>query len=371
MAQCAQEMGKIELAIQLYRGVLEKRRLFYGDEDHHYVLNSETNLCQALNRNHKFEETVPMLKLTLQRKRRVLGLDHKDTLTCKQALCVALLGLRKFNDAKEFEADISVQSNDTYRNIIDIQNKAHVFLQKDEYSKAKPILRKGLSLCLNGYGINHTITAAFHHNLGICLRHLSELEESESVLRSSLKVRRVRLFNSQELYLTVFELGITLSMRGRLSEAENLINEFIDNDTIDTSNSVNVNIAKKTLADIYVKRKEYDRAESLLIATIEKLHNECDINPDPFFPWKKKNGKEASSSSSSSQSEHTKACCLFLKSMGIMMLNSRADGIQLVDCLQNVYELQGKFDKVNELLSWLGLDSFDHMKMFDAIINKS
>lgn len=99
LAQCAQEMGEIEYAIQLYRDVLEKRRLFYGDDDHHFVLNSETNLASALLRAHKpkFEETVTMLKSTLQRKRRVLGLDHEDTLTCKQALFVALLGLRKFN----------------------------------------------------------------------------------------------------------------------------------------------------------------------------------------------------------------------------------------------------------------------------------
>ena len=85
------------------------------------------------------------------------------------------------------------------------------------------------------------------------------------------------------------------------------------------------------------------------------------------FPWRKNEVKATPPPLPKSKSSRA-ACIQFLRTMGISALNAHPDGIQLVDCLEECYKAQGKFEEAHKLLSWLGLNDDSQVNLFKAIM---
>lgn len=179
----------------------------------------------------------------------------------------------------------------------------------------------------------------------------------------------------------MLELGKNLKLSSQLDESFDLLTAFVramekqnhkpakGTDNVYAKGISNVNIAKKTIAEIYIEREEFIKAETLLHETIEAKYYDFQLAKDmpANFPWRKNEVKATPPPLPNSNSKKDDACLQFLLTMGIHSLNAHADGIQLVDCLEESYQAQGKFEEAQKLLSWLGLNDDRHINLFKAI----
>ena len=369
IATCHLSLGKFESAIQLSRDVLAKRLAFYKNDNHHFVLNSETNLAQALLMDGRDKDAEDILRVTYEKKKRILGEQHIDTNICSQALQSCLTRQRKFDDCIQFQANLSDdndQASDAHKvsqYLISIQTQAIPLREKKRFIEMKQLLMKGLDLAKESYGENHLTTAGFEHDLGICLQDLNEIKQAETYLRASLKKRRALLGkHSNDTLLSMLELGKTLRLSSQLDESFDLLTAYIkamgkQSHKLEGSAKANVNIAKKTIAQIYIENEEFVKAETLLHETIEAKYYDSQLSKEmpANFPWRKNEVKATPpplpESSISGKSKKSAACLQFLRTMGISALNAHPDGIQLVDCLEECYKAQGKFEEAHNLLS--------------------
>jgi len=192
-------------------------------------------------------------------------------------------------------------------------------------------------------------------------------------LRASLKKRQALLGNANDTLLSMLELGKNLKLQNQFDESESLLSAFVKamgkKSQLEGSAKVNVNIAKKTIAEIYIERKEFIKAEALLHETIEAKFYDSQLSKDipANFPWRK-NEVKATPPLPKFQSRSDAACHQFLLTMGISSLNAHPDGIQLVDCLEECYKAQGKFEEADKLLSWLGLNDDSQINLFKTIM---
>jgi Flp pilus assembly protein TadD len=77
------------IPVETYRQTLELRRKVLGLE-HPDTLASMNNLALALNRQGEYVEAEEMHRQTLELRRKVLGLEHPDTLASMNNLALAL-----------------------------------------------------------------------------------------------------------------------------------------------------------------------------------------------------------------------------------------------------------------------------------------
>ena len=87
-------MGERRAARELFEDTLERRRRVLG-HDHPDTLLSADNLAVDLSRLGEHRAARELLSDTLARRRRVLGHDHPDTLTSAHNLAVALPGVAR------------------------------------------------------------------------------------------------------------------------------------------------------------------------------------------------------------------------------------------------------------------------------------
>jgi hypothetical protein len=190
-----------------------------------------------------------------------------------------------------------------------------------------------------------------------------------------LKKRQALLGNANDTLLSMLELGKNLRLQNQFDESESLLSAFVKamgkKSQLEGSAKVNVNIAKKTIAEIYIERKEFIKAEALLHETIEAKFYDSQLSKDipANFPWRKNEVKATPPLPKfQSKNSHDAACHQFLLTMGISSLNAHPDGIQLVDCLEECYKAQGKFEEADKLLSWLGLNDDSQINLFKTIM---
>lgn len=388
IATCHLRLGKYDSAIQLSREVLAKRQAFYRNENHHFVLNSLTNLGTALVHSRvNVVEAEQILRSCYDKKKSILGENHIDTITCRNSLEMALVQQRKFDEAKKFEIDLSKETDfsDTkslHQYIITSHNQGLFLMEQNRYFEAKPLIKKGLAMSVETLGENDVLTASFEQSLGICSRKLNELKEAEIHLRSCLRKRKGLLGNTAyDTLLSRLELGRTLKLQGQFDEAECHLNKFLK--AMEKRNQVqgkeaaeqNVFMAKKILTEIYIERKEFKKAETLLTDTIESVYNKFDTKEvQPKFPWKKNESNSIEKSAPTiiekkqiaelkkTQKEAFSDVVDFWEvNMGIIKLSHHHYGKGFFDSLVETYKMQGKHDEADELISWLGIDRHEDL----------
>jgi tetratricopeptide (TPR) repeat protein len=287
IATCHLKLGKHDSAIQLSREVLAKRLAFYRNENHHFVLNSETNLATALLQSRvDVVEAEKILRSCYEKKKRILGENHIDTITCRNSLEMALVYQRKFDEAKKFEMDLSQKTDfsntkSLHQYIITSHNQGISLMRQNRYLEAKSLMTKGLAMSVETLGENDVLTASFEQGLGNCLRNLNELKEAQIYLRSCLRKRKGLLGkNSYDTLLSMLELGRTLRLQGQFDEAESHLSTFLKamekQNQLHESAEENVFMGKKLLTEIYIERRDFKKAESLLTDTIECVYNKFD-----------------------------------------------------------------------------------------------
>ena len=191
-------------------------------------------------------------------------------------------------------------------------------------------------------------------------------------MRASLKKRQALLGNANDTLLSMLELGKNLKLQNQFDESESLLSAFVKamgkKSQLEGSAKVNVNIAKKTIAEIYIERKEFIKAEALLHETIEAKFYDSQLSKDipANFPWRK-NEVKATPPLPKFQSRSDAACHQFLLTMGISSLNAHPDGIQLVDCLEECYKAQGKFEEADHASAFDGNNTTQTILLFNSI----
>jgi tetratricopeptide (TPR) repeat protein len=224
-------IGDIDRALPLCEECLEKRKRVLG-EDHPDTLNTLNNLAGVFALKGEYDRAIPLGEECLEKRKRVLGEDHPDTLES-------------------------------------LHDLAEIFGRKGEYDRAIPLREDHLEKMKRVLGEDHPDTLKCIHELACQLKKMGDIDGALPLFEECLeKGKRVLGEDHPDVLIQLQNLAIVLKNTGRNDLALPLYKECLEKrkrvlgedhpDTITTLNSV---------ALLFEKMDEYDR--SLW------LHEEC------------------------------------------------------------------------------------------------
>lgn len=222
-----------------------------------------------------FAEADPHLRAALETRARVLGENHRDTLTTMATLAGVLRELSKLDEAEELVRRVLAiheaaagtehrgaanalnnlgdilqrqgriaEAEETWRRSLAIQhrvlksgdpllgitinNLGQLLTQTRRLVEAEPLLRESLALQIASQGPEHPQTLASKANLAKALKALDKFDEAESLLREVIEVRRRTIGEHPALYTSLGNLAMLLRERERFAEAEPLTQESLE-----------------------------------------------------------------------------------------------------------------------------------------------
>ncbi|TVY52500.1 Nephrocystin-3 [Lachnellula cervina] len=220
------DQGKLELAEQMYRQVLESQERTLSP-DHPDTLFSIHNLANTLSNSGNYEAAENMIRRALVKREELFGLEHRDTL-------------------------------------ISLRLLAEILERQDKFEEAEPIARRVLEGYENLLGPEHIETLRSAKTLGSILFRQA-MHDAESMTRRALDGIERKLGKEDPKTLgTLGDLGRILGDQGKVEAAEEMLLRALkglekvlgreDRDTL---------IVVWNLAVLGKRRKEYTRADAL------------------------------------------------------------------------------------------------------------
>jgi serine/threonine protein kinase len=238
-------------ALPLQERALATRRKVLGD-DHKDTLSSINNMGVLLQWWGKLSEAEPYLRECLERKRRVLGDDHKETVVAIANMGSHMIYLGKpmeaepyYKEALERSRRLKDEPNDVMINMLG--SMATLLNEQGKYVEAEKMNREGLELNRRAHGNDHKNTLVSIGNIGTVLKAQGKYAEAEPFMREAVEGRRRVLGGEHpDTMVAISELEILLQAQGKLDEAEPLCREVLEKqlklfgyESVDTLISVN------------------------------------------------------------------------------------------------------------------------------------
>lgn len=232
LAERYHDLGLNQAAMTLEHQVLAERRRVLG-VDHPDTLISMGNLGVYLNALDKRKEAEPYYREALEKSRRVRGDDHPETL-----VCIANMGSMLRVNGKFSEAEVLFrEALDKRRRILGDENPETLtslddwgMLLKDQgkLNEAEPYYRETLEKRRRVLGEDHRDTVRSANNLATLLKDQGKLEESITYFRQIVEIRRKTLGDVHPDTLRAIQnLGAVLNSNGNNNEAEALLREAL------------------------------------------------------------------------------------------------------------------------------------------------
>ncbi|KAJ3280143.1 Kinesin light chain 3 [Borealophlyctis nickersoniae] len=235
LASLFMDQGRYEDAKPLYVDCLERRRRVLG-EDHRDTLTSINNLAVLYTLQGKYEEAEPLHVDCLERRRGMLGEDDPDTLESTNNLAVLYNHQKNFDTAEPLYVDClerrrRVLGEDHEETLVSISNLGALYTDQEKYGKAEPLYVDCVERKERVLGEDHPGTLLSINNL------------------AGLYMDEGKYDKAEPLYVDCLE-----RRRGLLGE-----------DHPDTITSIN------NLAMLYENQGKYDKAEPLYADCLEKM----------------------------------------------------------------------------------------------------
>jgi Tfp pilus assembly protein PilF len=217
--------GEYKTAEKVVRMSVEGREKVLGLE-HPDTLTSVDNLGEALERQGKYEEAEAMHRQALEGREKVIGPEHPDTLTSVDNLGLVLEGQGKYEEAKAMhrralEAREKVLGPEHPDTLTSVNNLGLVLERQGKYEEAEAMHRRDLKGSEKVLGPEHPDTLTSVSNLGLVLERQGKYEEAEAMHRRALEGREKVLGPEHPDTLTsVSNLGSVMSRQGKYEEAE-------------------------------------------------------------------------------------------------------------------------------------------------------
>ena len=244
MGRVYSNLGLYSRAHPLLEQSAETRLHVLGPEDPATLL-SWHHLAAALDREGHFADAEKLERKTLDIRRRVLGPEHPDTLSTMNNLAATIeREARDLPDGPEKERHFAeVERLD--REVLDIRRRVLGLEHPDtvgsmlnlgstldsagRYVEAEKLQRETIGIQRRVLGPSNPATLGSMNNLGFTLEHLRRYPEAEKTYREALEIQQHVLGpNHPDTLLTMDNLNNTIAEQGRYAEAEKLCRETLN-----------------------------------------------------------------------------------------------------------------------------------------------
>jgi non-specific serine/threonine protein kinase/serine/threonine-protein kinase len=228
-----QNLGLYPRARSLDQRALDIQRRVLGPE-HRDTLSTMNNLANVLSAEGHYPEAEKLLRETLDICRRVLGPEHRQTLQAVYNLANVLERKGQYAEAEKLYR----QALDVQRRLLGLENPetlgsmmnlGNILLDQGHYPEAEKLYRETLVLERRVVGPEHPDTLKLMNNLGNVLSAEGRYPEAEKVYRETLDIRRRILGPEHHETLTSMDiLAYVLNQEGHRAEAEKLNRQALD-----------------------------------------------------------------------------------------------------------------------------------------------
>ncbi len=233
MGQTYMSLGEWAKAEKQYRAALEIRQRILGD-DHRDTLSSTSNLANSLGKLGRADEAERLYEAVLEKERRILGHDDPGTILteCNRAIFLADQG--RLAEAEEglravLEKERRVLG-DRHPDTVEAMGALAVVLTKrQKLAEAETLQRETLEKQRENLGDDHPETLSSLANLAAILISRNELAMAEPLQREVLiKKEHVLGDDHPDTISAKHNLASLLFKQGKLDDAKRLFGEVLD-----------------------------------------------------------------------------------------------------------------------------------------------
>jgi eukaryotic-like serine/threonine-protein kinase len=236
--------GRFAEAEKLERETLDIRRRVLGTE-HPDTLRTVNNLATTVEREGRgmpdgperearLAEAEKLERETLEISRRVLGMDHPNTLGSMSNLASTLDNEWRYADAEQLQREaVDIQRRvlgaEHPHTLGSINNLAFSLERLHRYADAEKLYRETLDVQRRVLGPEHPDTLLSMDNLNNTLGEQGRYAEAEKLCRETLNIRR-RVLGPEhpDTAMSAYELSGLLARQGRRSEALSFLQKAVD-----------------------------------------------------------------------------------------------------------------------------------------------
>ena len=275
LGECFYMSGKYVEAERIHRQELAICERVLGKE-HRDTLSSMDNLAQVLRRQGRYIEAEQIQQQTLELDKKVLGPEHPDTLACMDGLARLLRKQGKYVEAERLhrqtlELDKKVLGPEDPGTLRSMDGLGLALWRQSKFVEAEQINRLTLEVRGNLYGPEHPATLTSINNLARALSSQGKYAEAELMHRQTLELDKKVLGPEHPDTLTSMNnLALVLAKQGKYIEAEQMDQRTLElRRTVlgpehpDTLTSMN------NLALVLAKQGKYVQAEQIHRQTLE------------------------------------------------------------------------------------------------------
>ena len=151
-------LGDYSLWVTVRRGRL--KLLLSKEASAELVIGAKLDLGEALRKAHQYEEAEPLFREVLEGRRKVLGVEHPDTLGSMNKLANLLSKTERMDEAELLYREVlevrrkvlGVEHPDTLRSML---NLAHLFSQTERKDEAEPLYREVIGTSIRRFPPPH------------------------------------------------------------------------------------------------------------------------------------------------------------------------------------------------------------------------
>jgi non-specific serine/threonine protein kinase/serine/threonine-protein kinase len=275
MGNVYRNLGLYKESEPILRRSVEIRRRLSGEENLD-TLASLHGLASSLERLGRYEEAEKLYAEVVERRRRLLGEDHPDTLLASNNLSVVYERRGDYAKAGELyrqvlEARRRVLGPDHPDTLWSMNNMAGSFKNEGRFDEAEKLFRETIQGRLRTSGPDHPDTIWVERNLATFYIDRARYAEAESIVRRVIETsRRVLGEAHPNTSSAVSLLAHVLSFQGKHEEAEEIYRSVLKSSQQrlgeDHPNTIT---ALHNLASAVADRERYDEAEGLYRQALE------------------------------------------------------------------------------------------------------
>lgn len=276
LGQTLRVEGNLADAERMEREALTIRRGLFGNE-HLDVAASLNGLGIVLEEQGKFDEGQSAYRDALSIRKKLLGEKHRSVAQTLNNLAILYNDQGKMTEAEaahrealSIEKEVFGPQHPEVAN--SLNNLSFVLRDTGKLAEAEATEREALALWKTNFGDEHFQVATALNNLGVILYREQKMSEAEVAHRQSLTMRRKILGDKHPAVAASLEhLAEVLQTTGRLDEAESCLRECLQIREEVIPGEWPAFSVRCSLGDILLIKKEYSKAEPLLISGQEGL----------------------------------------------------------------------------------------------------
>jgi serine/threonine-protein kinase len=185
LAQVQQDLGFYSDAERLAREALTINQNYYGN-DHPQTADSLTALGRAILYEDRYDEAAQTLERALAICEQLYGNAHPTVAELVNELGSVAVKQGRFDDAeRQFQRMIGTyeaiyHDRNHYQVAVGMANLASVYMNRQQWTRAEPLLREALRICIATQGPDHINTGIAHVKLGRTLLRQERYQEAEA-----------------------------------------------------------------------------------------------------------------------------------------------------------------------------------------------